>query len=242
MFELNGVTKRYGAVTALDNVTVTLPARRTTVLLGTSGSGKTTLLRTLNGLVIPDAGTVRFDGTIVDADHARALRRRMGYVVQGGGLFPHLTARDNVTLLARELAWSSERIAQRLEELGTMVQLPPSAVARYPAELSGGQAQRVSLMRALMLDPDVVLLDEALGALDPLTRRALRRDLRALFGRLGKTVVLVTHDLEEARFFAELLVVMREGRIEQAAPVDEVTTRPATPFVAELMSPAEAAL
>ena len=199
----------------------------TTVLIGPSGCGKSTLLRLLLGLLSPQAGGVAFD----DAPLGREARRRMGYVVQGGGLLPHLTARGNVALMARQLGWSANRIEARLADLAELVRLPIGLLGRYPAQLSGGQRQRVALMRALMLDPDVLLLDEPLGALDPMVRHDLQTDLRAIFRELAKTVVLVTHDLGEAAYFGDRIVLLREGHIVQSGTADDLVSRPAEPFV-----------
>jgi osmoprotectant transport system ATP-binding protein len=155
----------------------------------------------------------------------------MGYVVQDGGLFPHLTAGSNVTLMARYLGWSEERITSRLEELTVLTQLPRDGLDRYPAELSGGQRQRVSLMRALMLDPELLLLDEPMGALDPMIRSELQAELRAIFRRLGKTVVFVSHDLGEAAYLGDHLVLLRAGRVVQQGTFADLTDRPVEPFV-----------
>jgi osmoprotectant transport system ATP-binding protein len=167
------------------------------------------------------------------------VRRRIGYVVQGGGLFPHLTARGNVELLPRYLQWNGERLAGRVKELRELVQLPPEALERFPRQLSGGQAQRVGLMRALVLDPEVLLFDEPLGALDPLTRTELQIDLRRAFAELRKTVVLVTHDLAEAAHFAGKVAVLREGRIVQEGSFDELLRAPKDPFVARFVGGAQ---
>jgi osmoprotectant transport system ATP-binding protein len=231
MLELAGVGKRYGAVEALAGVDLVVPAGQTVALIGPSGCGKSTLLRVLSGLVVPDAGRVRLDGQEVTPASAPALRRRLGFVVQGGGLFPHLTARGNVALLARYLGWAPERTESRLTSLVLLTRFPAGALERYPVQLSGGQRQRVALMRALMLEPDVLLLDEPLGALDPMTRAELQEDLREVFQRLGKTVVLVTHDLAEAAFFSSRLVLLRQGRIVQEGPLAELVEHPADPFV-----------
>jgi osmoprotectant transport system ATP-binding protein len=201
------------------------------VLIGPSGCGKSTLLRLMIGLIVPDEGAVRFDGTRLARQSIRAARHRMGYVIQEGGLFPHLTGRANAALLARHLGWSAARIDDRLAELADLVQLPPDRLGQYPTELSGGQRQRVSLMRALMLDPDVLLLDEPLGALDPMIRADLQSDLRDIFRTLGKTVVLVTHDMGEAGYFADRIVLLRDGRVVQTGPLDDLVERPAEPFV-----------
>jgi osmoprotectant transport system ATP-binding protein len=201
------------------------------VVIGPSGCGKSTLLGLMNGLVVPDSGRVCFAGAPLTAETVTAARRRMGYVIQEGGLFPHLTAADNVTLMARVLGWEQARIGTRLEELRQLTHFPAAGLARFPGELSGGQLQRVGLMRALMLDPDVLLLDEPLGALDPLIRFDLQEDLREIFTRLAKTVVMVTHDLGEAAFFADSIVLMREGAIVQQGTLANLSERPADPFV-----------
>jgi len=189
----------------------------------------------MNGLVRPDAGEVYFDGAPLTPANARSVRHHIGYVVQDGGLFPHLTAAGNVTLLSRHLGWDRDRVRTRLTALGELARLPAEAVARYPAELSGGQRQRVALMRALMLDPAALLLDEPLGALDPITRSQLQADLRAVFRQLNKTVVLVTHDLAEAAYFADDVVLLAAGRVEQRGPMHELIRKPATPFVTEFV-------
>lgn len=242
MFELREVAVSYGSIDALAPTTLTIGRGETVLLLGPSGSGKSTLLRTLVGLT-PYTGTLRFDGEPVR--DWQVLRRRLGYVIQDGGLFPHLTARGNVTLMARELGWPDRRIAARAEELGTLASLDPAQLDRHPGELSGGQRQRVALMRALMLDPDVLLLDEPLSALDPITRVRLASELRGIFARLGKTVVIVTHSLGEARFFAHdratsRAVLMRAGRIVQQGPIEDLAAHPADPFVSEFLAAEEA--
>ncbi len=232
---LAAVAKRYADVEAVCGVDLTIERNATTALIGPSGCGKTTLLRLMNGLVRPDAGEVWLDGTRLTPLNARGLRLRMGYVVQDGGLFPHLDARANVTLMARHLGWSRERIAARLEQLLTLTRLPATALARFPSQLSGGQRQRVALMRALMLDPEILLLDEPLGALDPLVRRELQEDLAQVFRELEKTVVLVTHDLPEAAFFGRKLVLLRAGRIVQQGRAAELVDAPAEAFVSEFV-------
>ena len=174
---------------------------------------------------------MRFSGTEVTPANAEGLRRKMGYVIQDGGLFPHLTAEANVTLMARHIGWPRERIEPRLAELLGLTQLARDTLGRFPAQLSGGQRQRVSLMRALMLDPDVLLLDEPLGALDPMIRSDLQEDLARIFRSLAKTVVLVTHDLGEAAYLGEHLVLLREGRTVQQGTLAELAGAPAEPFV-----------
>jgi osmoprotectant transport system ATP-binding protein len=231
MFTLRDVEKLYAGRPALGPISLELPARRTTVLIGPSGCGKSTLLRLLIGLVRPDAGVVTFNGEPVTPDTDRSVRLRVGYVIQDGGLFPHLTARGNVTLMARYLGLDRSGIARRVDELAELTRFPPEGLDRYPDQLSGGQRQRVGLMRALMLDPDALLLDEPLGALDPLVRADLQTELRDIFRTLGKTVVIVTHDLGEAAFFADRIVLLRAGRIVQEGRPADLWHRPADPFV-----------
>ncbi len=241
---LRGVFKTYGDLHALEGVDLDLEAGSTTVLIGPSGCGKSTLLRVLIGLIRPDRGTVRFGEQQLEASNLLALRRRMGYVIQDGGLFPHLTARGNITLMARFLGWEGERLKGRLHELAELTSFPEDGLERFPAQLSGGQRQRVSLMRALMLEPEVLLLDEPLGALDPMIRSRLQEDLRRIFRALGKTVVLVTHDLGEAGYFGDRLVLLRSGRIVQQGSLSDLAHRPADAFVTEFVqaqrSPLEA--
>lgn len=236
MFELRGVSKAYAGIPALAPTDLILEAGRTTVLIGPSGCGKSTLLRLLIGLVQPDTGTIDFEGNRLTPASALLLRRRMGYVIQDGGLFPHLTARGNAGLMARYLGWSDRQIDERLAQLVDLTQLPPESMRRYPIELSGGQRQRVCLMRALMLDPDVLLLDEPMGALDAMIRAELQADLRRIFRSWGKTVVMVTHDLGEAAFFGDVIVLVRDGRIVQQGSLDDLVHRPTETFVTRFIN------
>ncbi len=242
MIQLDAVTKRYGAEVAVRNVSMELPGERTTVLIGPSGSGKSTLLRLIIGLTQPDAGTVTVDGQQLTQTNIRSLRHRMGYVIQDGGLFPHLTGRGNVALMAHHLGWTQDRIDARIDELTTLVQLPPDRLAQYPDELSGGQQQRVSLMRALMLDPSVLLLDEPLGALDPMIRTDLQDDLRDIFRRLGKTVIFVTHDIGEAGFFGDHVALLHDGAIEQQGRMATLVREPTSQFAADFIQAQRAPL
>jgi len=235
MIELENVSKSYGDVRAIGHLSLQMPTQRTTVLIGPSGCGKSTILRLIIGLVRPDEGIVRFEGTPVTPENVERLRLKMGYVIQDGGLFPHLTARGNVTLMARYLDFDDVRVASRINELSELVQLPTARLTDYPAQLSGGQRQRVSLMRALMLDPDVLLLDEPLGALDPMIRASLQADLKSIFRKLGKTVVIVTHDIAEAAFFADRIVLMKQGMIIQEGPPKALIDEPSHPFVEEFI-------
>jgi osmoprotectant transport system ATP-binding protein len=236
MLELVGVSKTFGKATALFPIDLALPPGRTTVLLGQSGCGKSTLLRLMLGLLQPDTGSVLFDGLPLTDENAMQFRRRAGYVIQDGGLFPHLTARGNVILMARYLGRDAPAIDKRLAELAELTRFPAGGLERYPAQLSGGQRQRVALMRALMLDPDVLFLDEPLGALDPLIRSDLQADLREVFRALGKTVVLVTHDLGEAGFLGDLIVLLRGGRIVQRGSLADLVRAPAEPFVSQFIN------
>src|SRR5262249_22438707 len=235
MLELRGVSKTFGRHEALQSTDLVIPSGQTTVLIGPSGCGKSTLLRLLIGPTAPDAGEVLFEGTPVTPANALSLRRRLGYVIQDGGLFPHLTARGNVTLMAHYLGWDRERIEAHLTVLARLTRFPADALDRYPVQLSGGQRQRVGLMRALMLEPAALLMDEPLGALDPLVRAELQEDLRHIFKTLGKTVVLVTHDLGEAAFFGDRIVLMRAGCIVQQGTLDEMWRSPADPFVRQFI-------
>jgi osmoprotectant transport system ATP-binding protein len=230
---LDRVSKRHGAGIAVEVVDLTFPSGKTSALLGPSGCGKSTVLRLLVGLIAPDAGAgaVLVDGKPLAEYDLGALRRRIGYVIQDGGLFPHLSARDNVTLMARHVGWDGARVDRRLAELVALTRFPADALTRHPSELSGGQQQRVAIMRALFLDPEVLLLDEPLGALDPLVRAELRDDLRGIFRSFGKTVVIVTHDVGEAAFLADVVVLMRAGRVVQQGPFATLSATPADPFV-----------
>ncbi len=234
-FALEHVSKRYGAVHALDDVSLAFAAGSTTALIGSSGSGKSTVLRLLLGLEWPDQGCVRADGQKLERHGLLALRRRVGYVIQDGGLFPHLTVLGNLGLLPRHVGWSKSKIRERADALTALTHLPPAVLARYPAELSGGQRQRVALMRGLMLDPDALLLDEPLGALDPIVRHELQDELKNIFARLGKTVIVVTHDLAEAAWFAPRLVLLREGAVVQDGSFAALRDCPASAFVTEFI-------
>ncbi len=236
MFELRRVSKIYDETPALSDVNLAIRSGETTALIGPSGSGKSTLLRLMIGLTAPDRGTVFFDRVDLAASDLLKVRTRMGYVIQDGGLFPHLTARQNIVLMAEHLGWDPVRREHRVEELAMLSDFPLDGLERFPSQLSGGQRQRVSLMRALMLDPDVLLLDEPLGALDPMIRVGLQAELSAIFERVAKTVVLVTHDISEAGFFASHLVLMNEGRIAQSGSLRELVHEPASDFVAAFIN------
>jgi osmoprotectant transport system ATP-binding protein len=235
MFGFVRVSKSYDGKPVLKDINLTIPPGQTTALIGPSGSGKSTVLGLMTGLLKPESGVITFEGQPITPARLPAIRRRIGYVIQDGGLFPHLTGLANVTLMARHIRWPAEKIRKRVEELSTLARLSPELLGRYPAEVSGGQRQRMSLMRALMLDPDVLLLDEPLAALDPMVRAELQDDLAAVFRRLSKTVVIVTHDINEAAFFAEKIVLMRDGSIVQMGAADDLFDRPAEAFVGQFV-------
>ncbi len=236
MISLKNVSKTYGAIKALQAVELPIPEGMTIALIGPSGCGKSTLLRLIIGLTYPDAGAVYFKDVQVLPDVVLSLRREMGYVIQEGGLFPHLTAHDNVALMARYVGWTENKIQTRMDELSDLAQFPRDGLNRFPGQLSGGQRQRVSLMRALMFNPDVLLMDEPLGSLDPMIRSDLQTDLKTIFQTLRKTVVLVTHDISEAAFLGDIMVLLRDGQIIQRGTLEEMVRSPSDPFVTRFIN------
>jgi osmoprotectant transport system ATP-binding protein len=228
---LEHVSKFYGDTQALQDTHLTFADDVTTAVVGPSGSGKSTLLQLINGLVRPSGGTVFVFGEPIDYECLPELRLRIGYAVQGTGLFPHLTVGQNITLLARLARWDPERIGARAEALMKLVSLPLSYANRYPHELSGGQQQRVGLCRAMMLNPPIFLLDEPFGALDPVTRNEIHREFLHLQSSEARTIVLVTHDLREAVKLAQRLVVLEGGVVVQHGTGEEILRSPATGFV-----------
>lgn len=237
MVKLKDISKTYSQTLALKTINLFIPEGKTTILLGQSGSGKSTLIRIINGLIQPDlGGSVFFEDIPITPENALDLRHKMGYVIQEGGLFPHLTAYQNVALMASYFGWQTERIDKRVTELAQLTQLPKDILSRFPTQLSGGQRQRVSLMRALMLDPDLLLLDEPLGALDPMIRSELQSDLKQIFQTLGKTVVIVTHDIGEAGFLGDMIVLLRDGQIVQQGSLSELVHTPSDPFVTQFIN------
>jgi len=235
LVRLVNVSKRYADAVALQPTNLSVERSKTTVLIGPSGCGKSTLLRLIIRLIEPDSGSIEFNGEVIRPDNIDVLRHRIGYVIQEGGLFPHLTARANVVLMARHIGKSQEEMQSRLLEMCALTRFSENLLSRYPLELSGGQRQRVSLMRALMLAPELLLLDESLGALDPLVRASLQKDLKEIFAHLGQTVLFVTHDLAEAIYFGDEIVLMNEGRIVQKGSVTDLRERPAEAFVSEFI-------
>ena len=231
MIRVLDVSRRMSEDFELKNITLTILQGTTTALIGSSGSGKSTILRLISGLLTPDQGSILFKDQNIQQIEPSLYRRQLGFMVQQGGLFPHLNIAENVLIVGRYLKLDRAVLQARLEVLCQLVALPVSLMQRYPLQLSGGQRQRAALMRALMLDPPVLLLDEPLGALDPIVRSDLQQELKELFARLNKTVVLVTHDLNEADRLAGHLVLMDQGRIVQAGTLQALIHQPATRYV-----------
>jgi len=228
---LEGVSKFYNRETALADICLAFTDLVTTAVVGPSGSGKSTLLQLINGLIRPTQGKVSVFGEPIDYERLPQLRLRIGYAVQGTGLFPHLTVWENITLLARLARWDPERIRARAKELMRLVDLPLSFERRYPHELSGGQQQRVGLCRAMMLNPKIFLLDEPFGALDPMTRSEIHQEFLHLQMIEARTMILVTHDLREALKLAQEVVILERGRLIQKGPGPEILKNPANEFV-----------
>jgi osmoprotectant transport system ATP-binding protein len=240
MIEIEHVTKRYGDAEVVSDVSLVIQPRTVMVIVGTSGSGKTTLIRMINRLVEPTSGIIKLDGVDNRAVPGYELRRSIGYVIQGHGLFPHRTVAENIATVPALLGWDKARIAARVEELLTLFQLDPADFGpRYPHELSGGQQQRVGVARALAAEPNVLLMDEPFGALDPIIRAKAQEDLLAIQKHFGTTIILVTHDMEEAIHLGQTIAVMDAGKLVQYAPPAEILARPATPFVEELVGTGE---
>ena len=236
MLELQDIHKNFEGRSVLADVNLTVPKGATHALIGSSGSGKTTLLRITLGLIPFDRGYVKINDQALLSFTPVEWADRIGYVPQDGGLFPHITGRNNVALIAKLRGWRKARIDDRGEELRKVVDLDPEILTHFPREMSGGQKQRVSIMRAAMMDPEVMLLDEPMAALDPLIRRSLQRELKSIFQRLGKTVLLVTHDLGEAVYLAEQITMLHEGRIVQTGTYRDLLLHPANPFVTQFIN------
>lgn len=231
MISIENISKSYSKKRVLDGISFSIERGETTSLIGPSGCGKSTLIRLVIGLIAPDEGKVLIHGEEMKESSAPELRLNMGYVIQKGGLFPHLTARENCTLVADYLDWDQERINERLGELCELTGISIAELSKYPIEFSGGQNQRIGLIRALMLDPEILLLDEPLGSIDPLVRYELQSDLKQIFENLEKTVLLVTHDLSEAGFLGDEIVLMNEGQIEQTGKLTDIIKNPKNEFV-----------
>jgi osmoprotectant transport system ATP-binding protein len=236
MLTLQDIYKSFEGKPVLSDVNLTVPKGATHALIGSSGSGKTTLLRITLGLIPFDRGYVKINDQALLSFTPVQWADRIGYVPQDGGLFPHITGFNNVTLMPKLRGWGTEKIAGRVEELRKLVELDSAVLNRFPFELSGGQQQRVAIMRAAMMDPEVMLLDEPMAALDPLIRRSLQQELKSIFQRLGKTVLLVTHDLGEAVYLAEKITLLHEGRVVQSGSYRELLQQPAAAFVTSFIN------
>lgn len=242
MIELDQVTKRYGERTIIDRLSLTIEAGELFVLVGASGSGKSSLLRMINRLVPCDGGSIRIDGEDIAKREPESLRRGIGYVIQSSGLFPHWTVARNVGTVPRLLGWPKARVTARVDELLALLQLEPEMAQRYPHSLSGGQQQRVGVARALAADPPIVLMDEPFGALDPPTRKALQDSLRAIQRETRKTVVFVTHDMDEALRLGDRIGLIERGTLKQCASPRELLEQPEDAAVREFVGGAEAGM
>ncbi len=232
MIETRGLTKLYADHAAVEDVDLLIEEGELVVLLGPSGSGKTTLLRMLNRMIEPTRGSVHIDGVDAAAMRPEQLRRMMGYVIQSIGLFPHMTVRKNAGTVPRLLGWDRARIARRVDEMLELVGLDPSVYGeKYPHQLSGGEAQRAGVARALAHDPPILLMDEPFGAVDPITRERLQEEMKRIQAQLRKTVVFVTHDIDEAVGLADRIVLLRSGRVQQEGRPEELWLAPANEFV-----------
>lgn len=236
MIRFRDVSKRYGDAVAVDGLSFDVPPGELLVLLGESGSGKTTALKMINRLIEPSAGQIEVQGEDVTQAPPHALRRRIGYVFQQLGLFPHMTVAENIGVTPTLLGWDGPRIAARVATLLKLVELPPQLAERRPHQLSGGQAQRVAVARALAAEPPVLLLDEPFGALDPLTRDRLQTSFSHIRRQLGLTAIFVTHDVVEAAALGDRVGVMKGGRLLQLGTLAELIHQPAHPYVAQLVS------
>jgi osmoprotectant transport system ATP-binding protein len=236
MIEIDQISKVYDSKAAVDAVSMTVQTGTITVIVGTSGSGKTTLLRMINRLEEPTSGEVRINGVVTTTMPGHILRRRIGYAIQGHGLFPHHSVGRNIAAVPQLLGWSKDKTRARVDELLTLFSMDPDQFRdRYPAELSGGQQQRVGVARALASRPDLLLMDEPFGALDPIIRARAQADLRRIQRALGSTIMLVTHDMEEAIHLGDRVAVMDGGRLVQHGTPAEIIQHPATPFVADMV-------
>ena len=239
MIAFNQVSKSFAGKAAVSDLTFTLNKGEFTVLIGTSGSGKSTTLKMINRLIEHDAGTITFAGEEIRQIDAQQLRRRMGYAIQSIGLFPHWTVARNIATVPALLNWPRQQIRARVEELLALLNLDASFASRYPHQLSGGQQQRVGVARALAADPELLLMDEPFGALDPVTRAALQQEIMRIHQLSGRTIVLVTHDIDEALLLADKIVLMDGGRIVQQGKPVTLLTQPASEFVRDFFGRSE---
>ena len=236
MIELEHVGKTYDGRIVVDDLSLSVPKGAFCVLLGPSGCGKSTTLRMINRLVPADSGTIRVGGEDVTAIPPEALRRRIGYAIQSTGLFPHWRVADNIATVPRLLGWPRERVEARVSELLTLLRLDPATYrSKFPHQLSGGEQQRVGVARALAADPDLLLMDEPFAAVDPITRDALQGEIARIHRETGKTVVFVTHDIEEALRLASVIAILDRGRVAQIGTPLEIVENPASDFVGEFV-------
>ncbi|WP_367866518.1 ABC transporter ATP-binding protein [Pedobacter sp. WC2423] len=233
MIKAENLVRKFGTSIAVDNISFEVKKGENLILLGTSGCGKTTTLRMINRLISPDSGTVFLDGVDISTRQPEELRRGIGYVLQNHGLFPHYTVAENIAIVPRLLRWRNEDIRKRAEELFHKLNLDPALADKYPAALSGGQQQRVGLARSLMVNPPVLLMDEPFGALDNLTRISIRKEFKALDELVKKTVVMVTHDVQEAFEMGDRICLMDRGEIKQIGTPEDLLFHPANDFVAD---------
>ncbi|WP_118973284.1 ABC transporter ATP-binding protein [Taibaiella koreensis] len=236
MIEFNHVSKTYHQRKVIDDLNFAVKEGENFILLGTSGCGKTTTLKMINRLVSPDTGTVRLDGEDIAGQHVEQLRRRIGYVLQHSSLFPHYTVAENIAVVPRLLGWAKPKIDERSRQLAAKLRLPESCLPGYPGRLSGGEAQRVNLARALAADPPLLLMDEPFGALDTITRAAIRREFLDLDELKAKTIMMVTHDVQEAFELGDTICLMDAGRVMQTGSPAELLFRPANAFVRDFLS------
>lgn len=229
------ISKNYGEVSVLKNVNLQIPDKETTALVGESGSGKTTLLQLVNGLTEPTSGLVEIFGEKINYDHLPDLRKKMGYAVQGGGLFPHMTVYENITVMAKLGGWNDETIKERANYVVELVDFHKEYLQRFPHNLSGGQQQRVSLCRAMMLNPPLLLLDEPFSALDPITKGYIHDEFIKLQKAESRTILLVTHDMEEAVKLADNIVIIRGGEVVQVGKINDIIAAPKNDYVEELL-------
>lgn len=231
MIELRSVSKHFGGAEAVADFSLRIEAGAFCVLIGPSGCGKSTVLRMINAMIEPDLGTIELRGQDIRGLDPVRLRRGIGYVIQSVGLFPHWTVKENIAAVPRLLGWSEAKVSARIDEIVAMLRIEPGLLQRYPRQLSGGQQQRAGVARALAADPDIILMDEPFAALDPLSRASLQEELRRLHAQSGKTIVFVTHDLDEALKLATRIAVMNKGRLVQSGAPEDILFRPADDFV-----------
>ena len=236
MINLTNVNKSFNKVNVINSITLKIENNQTHILLGSSGCGKTTILRMISSLTKPDSGTIEINGKSISDMPRRERSDLIGYVVQEGGLFPHLTAEENILLPAKIRNLDLKPIKQRMHDLSHMVHLQLSFLQKYPHQLSGGQRQRVSLLRGLILDPEIILLDEPLSALDPVVRMKLQKELKDIFIKLKKTVVMVTHDLYEASYLGDMITLLDKGRIVQQGEFSSILNNPKNEFVEDFIN------